>query len=327
MGSTLPLLVKHFVARTGNVGESVASLYSVNALGSGAACLAAALFLMRRLGESGTVTVAALLNTLVGMTALVLSTQNRGPARVSSLSKNDATFELRKTIPLGVGVLLAAAVGFVSLAYEIIWYRLYSFTSGGAAPCFAKLLAFYLFGIGYGSFAVRDICRRELRNNLPRTLETASTTVIAGSIVGFLLGPLLSFSVRFLSYDATYPFVFVAASLLGAAFPLLSQAAIGPRHDAGGKLGYLYLGNIVGSALGSFLIGFVIIDHWSTRATSLFLLALGVAIATVLAALASAKGTVAYRQSTHVRRMPSTTWLHCLYHARTAIRTALLPHV
>jgi len=34
MGSTLPLLVEHFVRRTGNVGESVGLLYSVNTLGS-----------------------------------------------------------------------------------------------------------------------------------------------------------------------------------------------------------------------------------------------------------------------------------------------------
>ena len=39
MGSTLPLLVEHFVRRTGNVGESVGLLYSVNTLGSGAASL------------------------------------------------------------------------------------------------------------------------------------------------------------------------------------------------------------------------------------------------------------------------------------------------
>jgi spermidine synthase len=49
MGSTLPLMAEHFVRRTGNVGESVGSLYSVNTLGAGVACLAAALFLMKLL--------------------------------------------------------------------------------------------------------------------------------------------------------------------------------------------------------------------------------------------------------------------------------------
>src|SRR5439155_19085473 len=53
MGSTLPLLVAYCVRRTQNVGESVGSLYSVNTLGSGVACFAAAHFIMRSLGESG----------------------------------------------------------------------------------------------------------------------------------------------------------------------------------------------------------------------------------------------------------------------------------
>ena len=42
---------------------------------------------------------------------------------------------------------LACLAGFVALSYEILWYRAYSFVSGGAAPAFALLLAMYLFGI------------------------------------------------------------------------------------------------------------------------------------------------------------------------------------
>src|SRR5580692_6547726 len=62
MGSTLPLLVEHFVRRTGNVGESVGLLYSVNTFGSGVACIAAAVVLMKLLGESGAVRLAACFN-------------------------------------------------------------------------------------------------------------------------------------------------------------------------------------------------------------------------------------------------------------------------
>jgi hypothetical protein len=50
------------------------------------------------------------------------------------------------------------------------------------------------------------------------------------------------------------------------------------------------LSNIVGSTLGSFLVGFVVIEYWSTRATSLLLLALGLIVASVLAARAGARG-------------------------------------
>ena len=81
MGSTLPLLVAHLVRRTENVGESVGSLYSANTFGSATACLLAAIVLMRVLGESGCVRLAACMNLLVGTSALLIrsgaSTANR----------------------------------------------------------------------------------------------------------------------------------------------------------------------------------------------------------------------------------------------------------
>lgn len=103
------------------------------------------------------------------------------------------------------------------------------------------------------------------------------------------MGPIISLFARHVPYDYLYGLVAIAAVLLGASFPILSHAAIGPADEAGKKLSYLYLSNIVGSALGSFLVGFVVLDYWSTSATSLLLLGLGMAIAAVLAVLATPK--------------------------------------
>lgn len=69
MGATLPLLVAHRVRESGNVGQSVGQLYFVNTLGSAAGALAAAVFLLGALGQSGSVLVAAGLN--LGVAALV----------------------------------------------------------------------------------------------------------------------------------------------------------------------------------------------------------------------------------------------------------------
>jgi spermidine synthase len=284
MGSTLPLLVDHLVRRTANVGESVGSLYAVNTFGSGAACLCASLFLMRILGESGTVRLAASLNILVGACAFLLSRRSdsdfsRPQERTGSSGKS-----AHQTIPFGLGIFLAAATGFIALAYEIIWYRVYSFTSGGTAPCFASLLAFYLFGIAAGALAIHDLSKLKLKNDLLRTLRTASTVVAFGSIAAFLVAPVVALSVSSgrLPYQLTYTLVVLAAALLGSAFPIIAHAAIDPHAEAGQGLSYMYLSNIVGSALGSYLIGFIVLDHWSTRAVSVLLLALGFVIALVL---------------------------------------------
>ena len=283
MGSTLPLLVEHFVRRSGNVGESVGLLYSVNTLGSGVACLAAAFLLMRLLGEAGSVRLAVCFNIVVAVTALILQVKYPTPAVQTADAPAQKAHE---TIPFWIGMLLAFVTGFIALAYEIIWYRLYAFVSGGTAPCFAMLLAFYLLGIAYGSFSVRDACRKTLGNDLPRTLEAAASVVMLGSMFAYLLGPELGVWVVHLEYHVSFVLVFISAALLGSAFPLLSHAAIDPAHGSGKRISFLYMSNIAGSTLGSFLVGFIILDHWSTRATSVLLLSLGFIAALTLSALA-----------------------------------------
>jgi spermidine synthase len=286
MGSTLPLLVQHFVRSTGNVGESVGLLYSVNTLGSSAACFAAAFLLMRLLGETGSVRLAACFNLFVGLAALTLQARHGTPPKHE---ENAVLPKPQETISLWIGVLLAGVTGFIALAYEIIWYRLYAFASGGTARCFALLLAFYLLGIAYGSFAVRDASRKNLDNDVQRTLAAASSVVMLGTLAAFLLGPVLGRWVVHIDYSFSFVLVFITAALLGSAFPLLAHAAIDPAQTSGKHISFLYLSNIVGSTLGSFLVGFVFLDHWSSRAASLLLLGLGFVAASFLAFLSRPK--------------------------------------
>jgi spermidine synthase len=77
MGATLPLLTEHLVRTSRNVGSSVGALYFVNTLGSGAACILAVRPLMAHLGQAGTVRCAALVNGLVGVSALIYSFRNQ----------------------------------------------------------------------------------------------------------------------------------------------------------------------------------------------------------------------------------------------------------
>ncbi len=283
MGSTLPLLSEYFVRRTGNVGESVGLLYGVNTLGSGIACLLAAHWLMRWLGESGSVYLAVCFNLFVGSTALLLQLR-RSPA-ASEHKEIRLPAEGHQTIPLRAGMILACATGFIALAYEILWYRVYSFASGGTAGSFAEVLAFYLFGIAYGASAVRSACQGKLSNDIRRTMAAGAEVVVLGGIAAFVVGPVLALWV---SHVPGIPVVglFIPAALLGAAFPLLAHAAIDPGRQVGRGVSLLYLSNIAGSTLGSFLIGFVVLDHWSTRAASVFLLVLGLMVSLAFATFA-----------------------------------------
>jgi spermidine synthase len=276
MGSTLPLLVAYLVSRNGNVGESVGALYAVNTFGSAVACFAAANFLMHWLGESGSVRAAALINVTVATIAFVQHARN---VRIPVVSRAHATAPRRPApvLSFSQALLLAAAFGFISLGYEIVWYRIYSFVSGRTAASFASLLGWYLAGVAYGSLVVRDLCRGKLRSDSAGLMRAVATTVLWGNIAAFLVAPFLALSSLF---NLILPVVFIGAALLGAAFPLISHASIDPGEcNAGARLSYLYLSNILGSAAGSFTVGFVLMEHFSVKAISFGLLSIGVMLA------------------------------------------------
>jgi spermidine synthase len=289
MGSTLPILVSHTVRFSRNVGSSVGALYAANTLGSAAACFCAGLFLMRWLGQSGTVALAAGSNTAVGATVLFwqfLSRRRRqapdNRMKATDVSYASATHSTAGRLYSAFGIsftaaLLAAGVaGFISLGYEIIWYRLFSFTTAGLAKSFAFLLGAFLAGIGFGSLATNRICGKiTCPRNLIRILVAA---VFGANVLGFMVGPILFGLVVHVSYLWALVPISVAAACLGAVFPMLCHVSMPANERSGARMSYLYLSNILGSALGSYLTGFVLMDILPLRHVSVVLALLGLGL-------------------------------------------------
>jgi predicted membrane-bound spermidine synthase len=80
MGGTLPILVAYLVRRSGNVGKSVGFLYFINTLGSAIGSLAASLWILGRLGQAGSVLLAASLNLAVAAGVIGLHLLHRRAA-------------------------------------------------------------------------------------------------------------------------------------------------------------------------------------------------------------------------------------------------------
>ncbi|HEX3702359.1 MAG TPA: fused MFS/spermidine synthase [Vicinamibacterales bacterium] len=277
MGSTLPLLAAHVVRSTGNVGESVGMLYFVNTYGSAVACFAAAFVVMRTLGESGAVHLAASLNLIVGLGALLGQRLTRDPAASDADAHRHRSSEA--ALALSPALALAGVCGFISLAYEIVWYRLYAFASGDAARCFAALLGAYLAGIAFGSVGIRDMSRRGFLTRPRASLGLLANLIIWAGVVSFLVGPLVAAALQHhLVYQTTLPLVALGAGLMGASLPLLSHAAIAPGDDVGRRLSFLYMANIVGSAAGSLTVGFVLMNYASLQHIAVMLLVASLAV-------------------------------------------------
>src|SRR5262245_35695281 len=133
MGATLPLLVSHLVRRSGNVGSAVGLLYYVNTLGAGAACLASMVLLFPFLGMQGAVYVAVAMNGAVAAGALVMDRRERRDAPFAGSDASPVAAAKPPALGMTAVLVLAAAGGFVSLSYEIFFFRTVSYASGSSA--------------------------------------------------------------------------------------------------------------------------------------------------------------------------------------------------
>lgn len=265
MGATLPILAAYIVSLSGNVGRSVGALYCVNTMGSAVACFVAALLTMPYLGESGSVKAAAAINATIGCGALLSHFRSRR-GDDSTQPKRDFGFESSPAPPpiaisMRLAIIVSGLSGFIALGYEILWYRGCSYALATRAPAFALLLGFYLFGIAIGSLLSRALCDQITKESQGRFVLLIATFVLFANISAFLLLPAMSFLNR-LRYGFGMPPVTIATCLLGATFPLICHAAVPADYRAGQGLSRLYLSNIIGSTLGSFLIGYVLMDYW-----------------------------------------------------------------
>ena len=273
MGSTLPVLVTYCVRVIPNIGRWTGSLYYVNTLGSAIACILAGMFFMRLLGESGCVKMAACVNTVVGATALIYYCVTK-PVELTVPVAPEQGSGRAELLPFRLGVVVAAVSGLIALAYEIIWYRVFSFATATRPQTFAYVLGMYLNGIAFGSLIAERICRNP--QDYLRQRRAAGLFIIVGNLLAFAVAPMSSWCMKALhAPDLATIFVSVGAVLLGTIFPLICQLTILPDGGAGRRLSQLYFSNIIGSTLGSFVVGYVLLDFMSTAQLSILLVTCG----------------------------------------------------
>lgn len=162
----------------------------------------------------------------------------------------------------GVGVLMA----------QITWNRMLLLIAGGSVDSSAVVLSAFMLGLGLGG---RFFGRFAQRSPVPLSvLKTAAGGAALGSLLPLLLEPLmegfyplfyssgLQFPARFLS---AVLMVFPAAFCAGGIIPAASRLVEGPggRRSASGLYGL----NSLGSAIGGFLAGFVLLEAVGTTPT------------------------------------------------------------
>ena len=283
MGATLPLLVGHLVRRSANVGGSVGQLYYANTLGAGAACLACAVLLFPWLGLAGSVTVAVAFNAAIALGAVVAHARSRRtlPAGVSIAERAPATPLPRTALPFAAVLAMALAGGFVSLSYEIFFFRAMSYASASGAFAFATTLGAFLVGLASGARIGGETCQQP---GTQGPLHRMMRSLLVASLIGFAFLPLMS-HLAWLErgvFGVGLLLVYLLARQWGVVLPCLAHLGVAADARAGMRTGWLYLANILGAAAGSVLTGFVLMDRLGLVQVGQLLVAAGLACALVL---------------------------------------------
>lgn len=301
MGATLPLLGRFVTLRLGAAGDRVGLLYGVNTAGAVLGVGAAGFWLLPALGLWHTTVLAAVGNLLLGALALALSRQaedGQAPELEQDLAASAPT--PRAAMALG------ALAGFAALVCEVAWFRLMGLVLGGSTYAFSVMLLAFLSGIALGGRLGGPWADRALREGGPggplRGLVALQIGVGALTWGMMYLYPELPFWFVWL-YDQVgqhlgllWPsklllaalVMFPPALLMGATFPFLVRAAVGGEDQALGRpVGLVYGANTLGSIVGSFAGGFVLLP--ALNVIGAVLVAVGANLAGAALALAAAR--------------------------------------
>jgi spermidine synthase len=284
MGATLPLLVAQLVRRSsqgGHVGSAVALLYYVNTLGAGAACLACVALLFPFAGMQGAIYVAVGINAAVAAGALIAYRHDSHDPANGALNELAAMAPRQPLLGLVPVLLLAGAGGFVSLSYEIFFFRTVTYLSGSSATAFALTLGAFLIGIASGSRQAGVNCTLTTEHAMRRAVGALMTA----SVLGLLFLPLLN-QLAWLGAGiagVAFILVYLVARYWGSLLSHLAEFGVAADGHAGMRTALLYLANILGASAGSIVTGFVLTDRLSLTALGSLLVVASFACAALLA--------------------------------------------
>ena len=274
MGATLPLVLKASTFRSSALAEQVGLLYGSNAAGAIVGTLAAGLYLIPEFGIQRTFLVAAGLNVLIGASAVALSviaqpeTLAPAPSDAAAIESDDHSIADRR----GLAVILTVFTlsGAVSLALEVVWFRVLTLFIRPTVYGFAVMLATILAGIAIGSYAATPLLGRRIRwMTVLAAIELAIGVAIVLSFrpliyLNQLTGELAPTLSRMMPEYLVYPIagsllaIFPTALLMGVAFPIGLRLWASRGNHTAERVGLFYslylAGAIVGSLAGGFLL-------------------------------------------------------------------------
>jgi spermidine synthase len=175
---------------------------------------------------------------------------------------------------------LVCAGGFVSLSYEIFFFRVMSYATGSSASAFAAALGAFLIGIASGSRHAARNCETSRDEVMARMVLDVMIANLAGALFLPVLG-LLSWLAGAVVGTAML-LIYLVARFWGSFLPYLAELGVAPDERAGMRTALIYLANILGAAAGSIVTGFVLMDLLTLTGIAGWLVTIGLACTLLL---------------------------------------------
>jgi len=297
MGGTLPLLAAWLQHFSTDAGRYSARFYSVNSLGAVAGAGLAGFWLVQNLGMISALQMTALVNVMIGATAILLSRQfQRQPHPDGSAPGAEPEVTLPGTLRWAGAIV--ALTGAVSMGLEVLASRSLAMIFGSSLQSFAVVLMAFILGIGLGSAWIASPRRREhssektivlllcvaaawvilLVFNIERWVDVyrIARTGLGRTSVGYWYHELLSAGIALVIFG-------LPAACIGAVLPLMIRAISRGGAPLGMKVGALLTWNTLGAVVGTLMSGFVLMPVVGLR-NAFGVLALALALAAVVLA-------------------------------------------
>ena len=299
MGGTLPVLTRFFVKRLEQLGTNIGVLYALNTFGAVVGTVAAGFFLLEAFGIRWSLGIGIAINFAVAAIAIALANRvsgvddvNRQPESV--VEETNAQLppaESRQPTANSHLVLWAIGIsGFCALAYEVLWTRIMVFFLGSTTYAFATMLAAFLFGIALGSIVLARWVDR-----IKQPVAVFGILQLGIGLFALILMPAFeelyamtralqsTFGVsRFWTFFSCFLVMCLPTFLMGASFPLVTKIYTGNERQLGRSIGNVYAVNTVGSILGAFCAGFILIPLLGIRPSIVLMVALNTGIGCLL---------------------------------------------
>lgn len=296
MGGTLPLLAAWLQKSSADAGRRSARFYSVNSLGAVAGAACAGFWLVQSYGMVRTLQLTALVNVIVGVSAILLSPAGLAEKESTPEPVTTETTNALTELARGTG-LLVALTGAVSMGLEVLASRSLALIFGSSLQSFAVVLIAFILGIGLGSAWIASPRRSGssermvvvllciaaawvalLVFNIERWVDfyRIARTGLSRTPTGYVYHELLTVAISLVVLG--FP-----AAWIGAVLPLMIRTVSREGETFGARVGALLTWNTLGAVIGTLITGFILMPGIGLRNAFAVLALVLAAVAAVVA--------------------------------------------